>query len=104
MARFVGTRTPPTTATPYNSGGAVTQYADRVTGLVFSNTAGNLFVDQSTDGSNWDHTDTVAVVASTGKAFSYEIYAPYYRVRYVPTTNPTVFRLAARLASAGSRP
>lgn len=104
MSRFVGTHTPPTTAAPYNSGGAVTQFSDRITGIVFSDTAGNLFVDQSTDGANWDYTDTLAIAAGVGKAFSYEVYGPYYRVRYVPTANPTVFRLAARESSAGSRP
>ncbi len=105
MARFVGTTTPPTTAAPYNSGPRESGSGDRLVGLVFSDTAGNLHVDQSGNGgTNWDFTETVAVAAGVGQKLSIELVAPSYRVRYVPTTNPTVFRLSARQSSSGARP
>lgn len=104
MARFIGSTNPPTTGTPYNSGARQTGAGDRIVGLVFSDTAGNLYVDQSGDGTNWDYTDSVAVAAGAGQKISVELVAPYYRVRYVPTTNPVAFRLTARQSSAGARP
>lgn len=78
---------------------------DWLVGIVFADQAGNLFVDQSADGVNWDLTSTAyAVSASAGKTFKEEIYGPFVRVRYVNGATPQgVFRLAARFSSAGNR-
>ncbi len=104
MARYISAPTTlPTTVAPFISGVAMSGLADRVAGLVFSNQAGTLLIQQSLDGGNWDYEDSIAVLANVGKAFSIELYAPYYRVKYTPTVNPTVFRLAARQTSAGPR-
>lgn len=79
-----------------------TDRADSIVGLVFSDQAGTVHIEQSADGQNWDWDDTVAVVASTGNKFSFPLFAPYVRVRYVNGgTNQTVFRLHARFSSAG---
>lgn len=106
MARFTGTQTPPTTAAPFVSGPLQAGLSDRVTGTVFSDQAGSLVVEQASypnpaGGYFWDVADTFAVAANTGVKFSVELIAPYYRIRYTPTTNPTVFRLASRHSSAG---
>jgi hypothetical protein len=105
MARFTGTRTPPTTAAPFDSGSLQADLADRIVGLVFSDTAGTLFLDQSVTGqpSQWDYVQQTAVTGGTGVGFSFELLAPFYRIRYVPTANPTVFRLGSRPTSAGPR-
>lgn len=105
MARFTGTRTPPTNAAPYDSGVLMSELYDRVTGLIFADTAGTLFFDQSISGATgeWDYVQSQAVAANVGSGFSFELIAPYYRFRYVPTTNPTVFRFSARQSSAGAR-
>jgi len=104
MARFIGTGgVLPTVAAPFDSGARESELADRLTGLIFSDKSGNLLIDQSIDGTNWDVTQTLAVVGGTGQGFSVELLAPYYRVRFVPSADTTVFRLAARLASAGAR-
>lgn len=106
MARFTGTQTLPTTAAPYVSGPLGAGLGDRATGTVFSDTAGNLIFEHASyqnpaGGYFWDVADTIPVTASTGVKFSIELVSPYYRIRYVPTTNPTVFRLATRQSSAG---
>ena len=79
-----------------------TDLHDRITGLIFSDKAGVLHVEQSGDGTNWDWDDTVTVVVSTGVKFSFELSGPYVRLRYVNgAAAQTVFRLAARFSSAG---
>lgn len=104
MARFTGNSgVVPTTASPFVSGTLNADLSDRIAGVVFSDTAGTLHVEQSVDGNNWDLDTTVAVAANVGSPVSVELVAPFYRVRYVPTTNPAVFRLAVRTSSAGSR-
>lgn len=53
-----------------------------------------LSVQQSSDGTNWDHTDTFTVPAATGKAFSFQPIARYLRVVYTNGgTLQTTFRL-----------
>jgi len=104
MPGYVGTPTTlPTTAAPYDSGTQVTEKADNVTGIVFSDTAGNLNIDQSLNGTNWDVTDTIAVAAGIGQKVNIGLLAPYWRARYAPTANPAVFRLGLRRSSAGYR-
>lgn len=103
MARFNGTTTP--------LGGAGTHTLeinagreDWVVGMVFADQAGNIFIEQSMNGTNWDLSTTYAVTANDGKGFKEEIFAPYVRVRYVNGATPqTAFRLYARLSSAGHR-
>lgn len=53
-----------------------------------------LSIEQSSDGANWDHTDVFTVLAATGKTFSFQAGAKFFRVRY---TNGAVAQAAFRL-------
>lgn len=78
--------------------------ADHVAGLVFSDQDGSLKVDQSSDGENWDYVETVEVTGSTGEGFSFPVYAPYVRVRYINGgVAQDVFRVSVKTSSAGPR-
>jgi hypothetical protein len=67
-----------------------------VTGLVTSNQAGTLYIDQSPDGTNWYTTDTIAVSASGLGKINFDILVRYLRVRYVNgATAQTSFNLSA---------
>jgi hypothetical protein len=103
MARYNGT-------TQILAGGGSTTISlqagreDYVVGMVFADQAGNIFIEQSMDGSHWDLSTTYAVAAGDGKGFKEEIFAPYVQVRYVNGATPQgTFRLYARLSSAGNR-
>jgi hypothetical protein len=74
--------TTPVGTTSYTSKSFYTQGFARIVGTAFSNTAGSLNVDQSSDGVNWDVSTTTAVSAGTGTSFSVEVVAPYARVRF----------------------
>jgi len=70
----------------------------RISGSVFADQAGTLYVEQSPNGSNWDVSESVAVSAGVGAKFTYEIVCPYARIRYVNgATGQTTFRLYAHL-------
>lgn len=57
-----------------------------------------LSIQQSTDGSNWDITDTYTIPASTGKTFSVQVAARYFRIVYTNGgTGQTSFRLGTYL-------
>jgi hypothetical protein len=53
-----------------------------------------LSVQFSTDNTNWDHTDTFTIPAGTGKTFSFQTAARYFRVMY---TNGAVIQAQFRL-------
>lgn len=64
-----------------------------------------LSVEFSTDDSNWDHTDVYTIPASTGKTFSFQPTARYFRVRYTNSgTVQTAFRLQTLLKSSYVKP
>jgi len=66
----------------------------RITGSVYADQPGTLYIQQSFDGTNWDVQSTFSVSANTGQGFSVEVVAPYVRVYYVNgATAQTVFRL-----------
>jgi hypothetical protein len=92
---------------------------DKISGSVFSDVSGNLYIEQSGDNVTWDvinYTNipssgvytaantnaAIAITAGTPKAFSEEIVHPYYRLRYVATgsTAPATFRLFSRPTDA----
>lgn len=53
-----------------------------------------LSVQQSSDGTNWDHTDVYTIPATTGKGFSFQPSARYFRIVYTNGgTLQTVFRM-----------
>ena len=66
----------------------------RICGLVYSDKAGTLYVEQSGDGLSWDVIKSITVVAEEGKEFSEEKVAQHARVRYVNgASDQTIFRL-----------
>lgn len=103
MARFNGTKT------PLGAAGTVSLdmqagREDYVVGMVFSDQAGTLYIEQSMDGTNWDISTSYVVVASDGKGFKEDVFAPYVRVRFVNGATPQgAFRMTARFSSSGSR-
>lgn len=63
-----------------------------------------LSIQQSSDGINWDHTDEYTIPASTGKNYSVQRMAKYFRVVYTNgSTAQTEFRLQVVL-SENSKP
>lgn len=67
--------------------------SDNVAGSVWSDQAGNLYIEQSGNGTNWDVRDTQAIIASTGTnpgaKFSQPIVLPFIRVRFENTGGAT---------------
>lgn len=106
MPRFSVNNTPLAGAASWVSDNMVASSADRITGGVFADQAGTLFIEQSLDnGVTWDISKSIAVVASTGLAFSEEVVVSPVRVRFLNGATPnTVFRIKANFQSAGSRP
>lgn len=61
-----------------------------------------LKIEQSTDGTNWDHCDEFTIPAAIGKNFSINPHAEYLRVQYVNgSTGQSEFRLQTILKSIG---
>jgi hypothetical protein len=90
----------PSTTTPLGASGSYTSPSfntagfSRITGGVFTDQAGNLQVQQSPDGTNWDVISTFSVSANTGQGFEVAVVYPYGRVVYNNgATAQTVFRL-----------
>lgn len=77
--------------------------SDNIVGLVFSDKAGTLNIEQSIDGTNWDYNAApVAVAAGVGTGFTVPLYGAYVRLRYVNGAAAQVaFRIGARFSSAG---
>jgi hypothetical protein len=84
---------------------------DYITGSIYSNESGNLYIEQSPDGTNWDiknyttSTNTNAAIAitnGTAKGFVEQIILPFWRVRFTTTSTntPTTLRLHARTSDA----
>lgn len=80
----------------------LTDRADNISGAVFADQAGTVYIEQSGDGQNWDISTSYPVTATDGKGFSESLFLPYVRIRYVngPTAQGT-FRVFGRFTSAG---
>jgi len=77
----------------------VTSYSD-----VASATDG-LMVQWSTDGTNWDGSDTFTIPAAKQKTFTFQPVAQYFRIVYTNGgTNQTEFRLQVSLKSSYVKP
>jgi hypothetical protein len=64
-----------------------------------------LAIEQSTDGTNWDHCDNFTIPASTGKTFSFQPAARYLRVIYTNGgTGQGAFRLQTTLKKTYVKP
>jgi hypothetical protein len=106
MAHVTQTTTPLGAATTFTGDTLMRGTFDTVKGIVFSDTAGTLHIEQGfmdpAGVIHWDYDVTVAVSASTGAAISTELLAPHWRVRFVQAGTQTVFRLFAAAAAAGT--
>lgn len=99
---YLGSNTVLTSGQTYTSSVFNTDRADSISGSVFADQAGTIFIEQSGDKVNWDISTSYAVTASDGKGFSENLLMPFVRVRYVNGgTNQGAFRLFARFTSAG---
>lgn len=71
----------------------------RITGKVFSDVAGSLYIQQSDDGTTWDNASVVTVAAGAAPFYDVVMYARYVRFYYVNgATLQGVFRLSGYLA------
>lgn len=74
----------------------ITHYAIVFVTVFASHASGTngLSIEQSSDGTNWDFIDAFTVPAATGKSFSLNPAAKWFRVRYTNgATTQTAFRL-----------
>ena len=99
------------TSTPLVADATFTGVAERCNGygIIYVNTYSDqasatdgLKIEQSADGTNWDHCDEFSIGAGSGKNFSINPYAKWYRVRYTNgTVDQTDFRLQTILKATG---
>lgn len=75
----------------------------QLVGTVISDQPGNLNIDQSFDGTNWDVTNQVAVTGGTGSEISETLFAPFVQVRFTNTGASTQSYLRIFLRAVGQR-
>ncbi len=69
-----------------------------IVGTVTANTAGTLYIDQSSNGTNYDVVSTIPYTAADTLGFSVEVVAPTARMRFTNSAGAaqTTFRLYMR--------
>ena len=102
------------TNTPLAAGAVFTGEATEVLnyGIIYITTKSNVasatdgfIVQQSHDAINWDHTDEYTINANSGKTFSFQAGARYYRIVYTNGSSPqTFFRLQTVLKKTNGKP
>lgn len=103
MPRIANTQVP-LTANSVWTGQIEAGLADRITGSVFADQAGTIFIEQSGDQTNWDISTSYAISANNGSGIEEDVLLPWVRIRYVNgSTDQTIFRIFTRLTSAGPR-
>lgn len=59
------------------------EYAENITGTVFADKAGTLFIEQSLNGgANWDVSASYTIKAGEGAGFNEKVVGPLARLRY----------------------
>lgn len=108
MAYFRGSTTPlkkssEESGTEWVSQVGLRERHDTLAGSVFADKAGTVFIEQSSDGVNWDISEELSVEASKGKVINVSLLLPYWRVRAKNTTdeNQTVFRISVTTQAGG---
>lgn len=103
MAYWTETTDPLDDGESYTGPTRLTERHDQVAGSVFSDTDGALYIEQSSDGTNWDISTSYAVTADDGKGFAEDLLLPFWRVRFTNDSggNATEFRLVAHTIAAG---
>lgn len=88
----------------FTGGGRDALNRNTVRGWVWTNANGTLYVDQSTNNSNWRQTDTIVINGSTVQVTDYAVrlISRYYRLRYVNgNTAQTTFELISTAFGIG---
>ena len=94
----------PTTASVYDSGWQQSGDYIKIRGFCWADQAGTIFIEQTDEISSTTPLARVQTTQAYGASsklggFVVNISAPYVRVRFVPTTNPTKFIAWARLSN-----
>lgn len=77
--------------------------AQNITGSVFSDVAGILYIEQSLDRINWDVSTSYPISAGNGSGFTEPVVGTYFRVKYVNGATPqATFRLFGRTFQSGA--
>lgn len=92
MAYFRGSSTPLKASSEEDGNEWVSQVGmrerhDTLAGSVFTDKAGKAFVEQSSDGVDWDISDEIAVEANKGEIINVALVLPYWRLRVENTTD-----------------
>jgi hypothetical protein len=78
---------------------------DTVRGIIFSDVAGALTIEQSIDGGvNWDLTESQAVAAGAGEVIDEVVFGNLFQFTWTPEETSAEFRFAVSSTSAGPRP
>jgi len=87
----------------YTSGTKLRDRHDTVAGSVYADQNGTIYVEQSPDGENWDISTSYNITAEDGKGFSEALLQPFWRLRFVNTSNDDqeAFRLSANTQAGG---
>lgn len=102
MAYFRGNSTALAKEGTWTSQVGLRERHDTVQGSVFADKAGKLFIEQSSDGTNWDVSTEYSVSANDGKGFTEPLIQPYWRIRYVNGSEAqSAFRINASTQAGG---
>lgn len=94
ISRQTYTTTPLTSNASWTSATFASDTFTICEGSVFTDKAGVLFIEQSSDQNNWDISSDYTIPVNDGKGFTEDLILPYTRVRYINGgTAQTVFRL-----------
>lgn len=105
MANLISFTTPLPANGTQISGPQYLMRAQQITGTVYVDQPGDLYIDQGGDGINWDTTTHFSVPNSTitgvGVSFEVDVVSQYFQVRYVNgNLSQTIFRLYANARDA----
>lgn len=82
MAALIETTTPLEASQVYVSPVKTVQRAINISGTVFSNTNGTLYVEQSGDGTDFDVSSSYSITGGTGEGFEIPLVAQHFRIRF----------------------
>lgn len=83
MAYFRGSTTPLAKEAVWTSQVGMRERHDSLSGTISADKGGTLYIEQSSDGVNWDVSTSYEITANDGKGFIEQLVAPYWRLRYV---------------------
>jgi len=104
MALIASTSTPLGGNATYTSPVFPTAAFSYLSGSVFADQAGTIYIEQSGDGTHWDLSTNYAVSASDGSGFKEEVILPWGRIRFVNgAAAQGTFRLFTQVQPDGNR-